>query len=241
MGAVTADLRIGSVTACVETIVRDIEAEYARATTARRRMAIAVPGGSVGVHVFPALAALDLDWRRVDIFWVDERAVPPTEPESNYRLAEALWLRPAAVPQPSVHRMPAEHLEVDAAAVYAAELVRVLGPSGRLDVALLGVGPDGHVASLFPGHAALLETTRLVVALDDAPMPPPRRLTMTLRMLTSAGRVIVAAFGDSKAPLLTEALTDDNSPLPVARVLRGAPRPLVVADDAAAGGLKGYR
>jgi 6-phosphogluconolactonase len=95
------------------------------------------------------------------------------------------------------------------------------------------------VASLFPGHPALLETKRSVVAIDDAPEPPARRLTLTLPVLASAARVVVAAFGESKASVLGEVLTREDSPLPVARVLRQAERPLLVADRAAASRIPG--
>jgi 6-phosphogluconolactonase len=136
--------------------------------------------------------------------------------------------------------MPADEPNLHAAAVaYAAELDRVLGRVGRFDFVLLGVGADGHVASLFPGHPALLETKRSVVAIDDAPEPPARRLTLTLPVLASAARVVVAAFGESKASVLGEVLTREDSPLPVARVLRQAERPLLVADRAAASRIPG--
>jgi 6-phosphogluconolactonase len=226
---------IGDQNACADRVVREFRTEHARAIAKRGRYSVAIPGGSVGAMVFPALAALDLDWTRVDVFWVDERAVPPTDDESNYALAESLWLKPAGVPRPCVHRMRADEPDLDAAAVaYGGELARVAGPSRRLDLVLLGVGPDGHVASLFPGHPALREADRPVVAVEDAPKLPSRRLTLTLPVLVAAARVVVAAFGESKAPALGEALTQEDSLLPVALVLRQAGRSLLVADHAAA-------
>ena len=157
-----------------------------------------------------------------------------------YALAEALWLKPAGAPAACVHRMPADEPDLhDAAIAYGNELARVIGASGRLDFVLLGVGPDGHVASLFPGHAALRESERSVVAVEDAPKLPMRRLTLTLPVLVSAARLVVAAFGDSKAQVLGEALTDEASPLPVAMVLRRSARSLLVADHAAASRIQG--
>ncbi len=236
----TLDTVIGDRDACIAALVGDFIAEYAAARVEHRRFTLAVPGGAVGLHVFPALAALGLDWNHVEIFWVDERAVPPTDPESNYALTESLWLQPARIPRARIHRMPANEPNLQAASVaYSAELDRVLGRSGRFDFVLLGVGSDGHVASLFPGHAGLLETHRSVVSIEGAPKQPARRLTLTLRVLASAGRVVVAAFGESKALVLDEVLTREDSPLPVARLLRQAERPLLVADHAAAGRIPG--
>ena len=121
-----------------------------------------------------------------------------------------------------------------AAAAYAAELTSVLGSPVRLDFVLLGVGPDGHVASLFPTHDLLMEQQQLVAAILDSPKPPPRRLTLTLPALADAERVVVVAFGDEKADVLREAIERDDSPLPLAQLLRRARRPLVLADRAAA-------
>ena len=102
-----------------------------------------------------------------------------------------------------------------------------------MDLLLLGVGPDGHVASLFPGHSALSEEHRLALPIVDAPKPPPRRLTLTLPILTSAERVIVMALGESKAAIMREALRQKDAQLPVSLVLRRAQRPLVLLDEEA--------
>jgi 6-phosphogluconolactonase len=130
--------------------------------------------------------------------------------------------------------MPADQADLKAAAAaYGEELVRVLGKTPRLDLLLLGVGPDGHVASLFPGHSALSEEHRLALPIVDAPKPPPRRLTLTLPILTSAERVIVMALGESKAAIMREALRQKDAQLPVSLVLRRAHRPLVLLDEEA--------
>ena len=182
---------------------------------------------------FPALAALPLNWSRVHFFWADERAVPASDPESNYGVAERLWLVPASVPRPSIHRMPADAADLDAAAAaYGAELTRVLD-GDVLDVALLGMGPDGHIASLFPGHPLLRESARQVAAIVDSPKPPPRRLTMTMPVLAAARRVIVVAFGTSKADALADAARNEASTLPVAQLLRHASSGLILADEQA--------
>jgi len=139
-----------------------------RAHAGGRPFALALPGGSVAETFFPPLAEAPLDWREVEWFWCDERAVPPDHPESNFRLACELLLSRVPIDPARVHRMKAEADDLDAAAAeYEAELVAVLGGPRRFDVVLLGVGPDGHVCSLFPGHHE--ESSRLVIAVTDSP------------------------------------------------------------------------
>lgn len=227
------DVRVGDLAFVVETLAADVEAEAERALAQQRAFTIAIPGGSVARHFFPRLARLALDWSNVEFFWADERAVPPTSPDSNYALARTLWLEPAGVPPERIHRMRGEATELDRAArEYSDDLARVAGSPPRLDYVLLGVGPDGHVASLFPGNAALLDP-REVVAIEDAPAPLPRRLSLSLQVLTSARRVVVAAFGEEKAEVIKEAVTNADSALPVARVARGARNCALLLDRAA--------
>jgi len=211
-----------------------LEGAAARAVAARGCFAVALPGGSVATRFFPALAAAAVDWSRTEFFWGDERAVPADDPDSNFGVARALWLETAAVPAGRIHRMEAERPDLEAAAAdYAREMVRVLGDPPRLDVALLGVGPDGHVCSLFPGHEALREEARWVVAVVDSPKPPSRRLTLTLPTLAAARSVIVVAVGSGKAPALGQALAA-SSPSPLALVSRRAKRVTFLLDAAAA-------
>src|SRR5262245_52243686 len=122
------------------------ESERRRAVESRGSFAIALPGGSVATTFFPRLAGLDC--AATEFFWGDERAVPADDPESNYAVARSLWLAPAGVDEGRVHRMPADAADLEGAAqAHATELRRVLGSPPRLDVALLGMGPDGHVCS----------------------------------------------------------------------------------------------
>jgi 6-phosphogluconolactonase len=217
-------------------LAADLEAECRRVQSAGRPFTLALPGGSVATTCFPRLARLAIDWDRCEFFWVDERAVPPADPESNYGMARSLWLDAAGVPATRVHRMPADAPDLDAAAArYTDVITGIAHRPLRLDYVILGVGPDGHVASLFPGHALLSEANRLVAAVHDAPKPPPRRMTLTLPVLCGAGRVVVAAFGRAKAEVMREALMNPGSLLPVALVLRHAERPLVLLDRDAAG------
>jgi len=209
--------------------------EGRRALSARGAFTLALPGGSVATTFFPRLARLDFDWSRTDFFWGDERAVPPDHPDSNYALAWSLWLEPARVSPSRVHRMPADAPDLQAAAAaYERELVARAGDPPRLDLVLLGVGPDGHVCSLFPGHAVLAERRRWVAVVEDSPKPPPRRLTLTLPVLVGAELVVVVALGSSKAEVVREALEDKESGLPLALVARQARRALFLLDPEAA-------
>lgn len=207
-----------------------------RALEMRGRFAVALSGGSVAPLFFPVLARLPFDWSRTDFFWCDERAVPPTHEDSNYGLARRLWLDPAGVPAERLHRMEAERPDLGAAASgYAETLVRTLGDPPRLDLVLLGVGPDGHVASLFPGHPALFTSEGWVAPIEDSPKPPPRRLTLSMATLAAARRVVVAAFGAPKADVIADALHDSTSMLPVSLVARRARRVMFLLDEDAVG------
>jgi len=182
---------------------------------------IAVPGGSVGERCFPRLATLGFGGK---VFQVDERAVQPHHPDSNGRLLRERW------PDAALVRMYGEWLDLEAAAwAYEVQLPR------QLDWVLLGVGQDGHVASLFPGHPLLADTSRRVAAVYDAAKPPARRLTLTLPAILGARRVVVVAFGAEKARVLLEARRDSSSELPVARILHWAADVLLLMDPAAAG------
>jgi 6-phosphogluconolactonase len=206
-------------------LARRVAEEAASAVAARGLFSLALPGGSVATTFFPRLAATGVDWSRTHFFWGDERAVPPADPESNFGLARSLWLEPARVPASQIHRMEADAPDLPAAAAaYSDVMVRLLGSPPVLDLALLGVGPDGHVCSLFPGHPLLAEERVWVAVVEDSPKPPSRRLTLTLPVLAAAGLVVVAALDGSKAAVVQEALERPESRLPLALVARRARR-----------------
>jgi len=230
---------VGELLQLAESLASQFVEDGRRALLARDAFAVALSGGSVATTFYPALARTGFDWSRTHLFWADERAVPPDDPESNYGVARRLWLEPAGVPVDRVHRMPSDVADLErAAADYSDALVGILGTPPALDLALLGVGPDGHVASLFPGHALLREERRWVAAVTDAPKAPPRRLTLTLPTLAGAARVLFAAMGQAKAQVVREALEDADSQLPVALVARRARQVVFLLDPEAASALR---
>ena len=210
-----------------ETAARD-------AIAARGIFACALPGGSVAETFLPALTDARVDWARVHFFWGDERAVPPDDPQSNYGAAQR-WLAHLPLDAAGIHRIHAEDRDLDrAAAGYQATLTSRLGTPPALDLVLLGVGPDGHVCSLFPGHPAARERTRFVVAVRDAPKPPPARVTITLATIAAARSIVMAAFGAEKAEAIRDALENDHSQRPAVLALRSGPPVLVLLDQEAA-------
>ena len=200
----------------------------------RGQAALALPGGSAAAAFLPELARQPLEWDKVQLFWGDERAVPPDDPESNFGLARRLLIDPLALPPGNVHRMQADTFPLgEAAARYAETLVRLLGSPPRLDVVLLGLGPDGHVCSLFPGHP-LLDHTGWAACLDDSPKPPAKRVTLTLETLRHARVVAIAALGSAKASIVQRVLQAPKCSLPAARALQGAGESVAFLDHGAA-------
>jgi 6-phosphogluconolactonase len=168
------------------------------------------------------LAHADVNWSLTQVFWTDERAVAPSDPQSNYGLAWQLWLRHVEIPAAGIHRMPADTADLDrAAAAYDVDLRQALGDPPALDLLLLGVGPDGHVCSLFPGHPALNERTRYAVAVGDAPKPPPHRMTLTLPAIRAARAILVCATGEEKAEAVRDGLNNQDAVSPLALATRG--------------------
>jgi 6-phosphogluconolactonase len=200
----------------------------------RGRCALALAGGDTPRPLYERLArdpfAGRLDWRRVEIFFGDERSVAPSDPASNYRMATATLLSHVPIPVGHIHRMEAERADLEAA---ARDYERLLPE--RLDVLLLGMGPDGHTASLFPDSPALEERTRRVVP-AAATTQPRMRLTITPPVIAAARRVAVLVAGADKAATAARALRGPVRPqdLPVQLALGGT----WFLDRDAAGGLK---
>lgn len=193
----------------------------AREAVARHgRFFVALSGGSTPRGLYQLLASpayhQQVDWARAYVFWGDERCVPPTDAESNYRMARESLLFHVPVPHEHVYRMPGDNPDpVAAAAIYEQALRRgfALGPGERprFDLILLGMGPDGHTASLFPHTAALHVTDRWVVA-NAVEKLHATRLTLTLPVLNSAARVMFLVAGTDKADALAAVLEGPRRP-----------------------------
>lgn len=208
---------------------------------------VCLTGGGIGTAVLAAVAASPardaVDWSRVDVWWGDERFLPEGDAERNETSARAALLRHVPLPDSRVHPIPgpwAAHSDVDeAAAAYATELAAAARPEDHaqvpsMDVLLLGIGPDAHVASLFPGQPALHDE-RTVAGVRGAPKPPPTRVTLTLTAITAAREVWILAAGAEKAGAVHLALSEGAGAFQVpAAGARGRERTLMLVDDAAA-------
>jgi 6-phosphogluconolactonase len=202
---------------------------------ARGRFSCALTGGSAAKAIYGRLAEEQLDWAKVHFFWGDERMVPYDHADSNFRLARETLLGKVPVPEANLHRMPIEAQDsARLAAEHAAELTTTLGDPPVLDLVHLGMGPDGHVCSLFPGHALLDEKTRWVVPIHDSPKPPPDRYTLTLATLFAARQIWFLVAGAEKAAAARAAMDDASSQLPAAIVNRGPAPTTWMMDKAAA-------
>jgi 6-phosphogluconolactonase len=201
----------------VESLARhaaEVVRQQARGAIAERgEFRLGLPGGDSPTLMLAALASdpSTIDWARTTVLFTDERAVAPDHPDSNYRrIRETLLDRLATtVAPPRVLRMEAAAQDLERAArIYETHLVI------PLDLLVLGLGSDGHVASLFPGHAALNENVRHVIAVFDSPKPPARRLTIAPPVIREARRAMVLALGSAKAPAVAQALAPGEAASP---------------------------
>ena len=191
----------------------------------------ALSGGNTALIFLGALREAKVDWKRITFFWVDERAVAPDDPESNYGVAERMLLKPLGKAGPRVIRMPTDKMPLGQAALWYDDALATELSNGPLDLAILGVGEDGHVASLFPGHRALLVEDLRAVAIEDAPKLPPRRLSLTLRYLLQAKRIWLIAIGPRKFPVLQMAIDKATNHTPLDLLLRQAKDVTVFTDQ----------
>lgn len=183
----------------------------------RGRASIALSGGKTPERLFELLAARGPDalpWRMIDLWWCDERMVPASDPASNAGRACAALVEPLGLSAARVHRIAGELDDPEAAArAYHDALVDGLGAPPILDLCLLGLGGDGHTASLFPDSAALDETTRYAVAaLAPAGLPVPERVTLTVPVLRAARRVRFLVAGGDKSEAVAAALEGPRDP-----------------------------
>jgi 6-phosphogluconolactonase len=234
-----------------EAVAKRAALEIARSLDGARRARgvahLALSGGTTPARTYELLASELPDWDGVEVWFADERCVGPEDEQSNFRLAHETLLAAAGVPEERVHRMEGELGPEQGAARYAralrervaAEPDDVAGESGEtdampaLDVIVLGIGPDGHVASLFPGAPTLDADARAVcLPVHDSPKPPPERITLSLEVLRAARACLLLATSAGKADAVSAMLGEPSHHVPASLLRRG--RLNVIVDDAAA-------
>ncbi|AUH43658.1 6-phosphogluconolactonase [Streptomyces sp. CMB-StM0423] len=218
------------------------------AQSARGAASVVLTGGRNGNGLLAALAAAPardaVDWSRLDLWWGDERFLPAGDPDRNATQAREALLDAVPLDPARLHEMPAAQAEFGAdadaaAAAYASELAAAArpedhGPVPAFDVLLLGVGPDTHVASLFPELPGVRETERTVVGVHGAPKPPPTRISLTLPAIRAAREVWLLAAGEDKARAAAMALSGAGEIQAPAAGARGRARTLWLLDRPAA-------
>jgi len=212
----------------------------------RGRFSVALAGGSTPKELYHLLTTEDyrdeLDWAQVYLFWSDERNVPPDHHDSNYGIVRYALLEYVAIPEANVHRMRGENAPLEAATEYHDQLDRFFQPAQAglpiFDLVLLGMGSDGHTASLFPDDPTLQEAQRWVAAVEHTRPPPPlvTRLTLTLPVINAARNVIFLVTGESKAEAVRR-IFDSGERLPAGMVRPEQGRLVWMLDEAAAAGL----
>ncbi|MFR9675222.1 6-phosphogluconolactonase [Streptomyces sp. TR06-5] len=229
--------------AAARLLARLVDTQAARGTAS-----VVLTGGRNGNGLLAAMARSPareaVDWSRLDVWWGDERFLPEGDPQRNVTQATEALLSSVPLTPDRVHAMPASDgphgNDADAAAAaYAQELAEAAGPESRtgvpaFDVLLLGVGPDTHVASLFPEHPGVRETERTVVGVHGSPKPPPTRISLTLPAIRSAREVWLLAAGEDKADAAALALSGAGELQTPAAGARGTARTLWMLDAAAA-------
>jgi 6-phosphogluconolactonase len=221
----------------MELVVANLDDLRTQIATGFERLAAPGPlscglsGGPTALIFLGALRTAQPDWTRVSLFWVDERAVLADDPESNFGLARRMLIDPLQPRAPRAFPMPAAQPDLEQAALdYDHVLDREL--EGRaLDLAILGVGEDGHIASLFPGHPALEDQNR-VVAVHDSPKPPKRRLTLSMPFLLSSTRIWVVAIGGRKRSIVQSVVGRTGGSAPIHWLVRHASDVTIYTDQA---------
>ena len=207
---------------CATVIATRMVRLAADAIQRRGRFTVAVSGGSVSEIIGEALvseSARSAVWDAWHVFWVDERCVPSTHADSNFGAAERSWLSGIPIPREQIHPIDGAREPETAARAYESVLAEAAPTSTaqevpRLDLILLGIGEDGHIASLFPGHATLNEQTRWATTVTHAPKPPPTRITLTLPVLNHARHVAFIAVGADKAAIVRRVLEPETMKQP---------------------------
>lgn len=197
-----------------------------------RRPRIVLTGGTIAIAAYQLVQSDLVDWTQVDFYWGDERFVPEGHADRNDQQAKDAFLHRLGVPADGIHAMPAHGCDLSTAA--AADLYAAALPSEPFDLVLLGMGPDGHVASLFPGYPQLHETQRRAVEVLDSPKPPPVRISLTFSALNHAEAVWFLVSGDGKAEAVARALGHGTLEDTPARGAHGRTETTWLLDEAAA-------
>jgi 6-phosphogluconolactonase len=228
--------------ALAEDAARRFVAQSQAAARAGRKFTVALSGGSTPRALYERLArpplSEQIDWANTHVFWSDERFVPPDDADSCFRMARETLLAHVPLPAANIYPVPTVGgTPEDAARAYGETLhVAAGGYPPRLDLILLGMGPDAHTASIFPGHLeAIAPSDELVIAVYDSPKPPPTRVSFTYQLINAAEQVLFLVAGADKATTLREVL---RGPLDIGRLPAQGVRPssggLVWLVDAAA-------
>jgi 6-phosphogluconolactonase len=218
----------------------------AEALKSHGRFTVALAGGTTPEKTYALLGEAQLNWSNIHVFWGDERCVPPDHAESNYGKAARILLDRIAIPRENVHRIHGELPAEEAAHDYELALCRLFGAElPRFDLVLLGLGTDGHTASLFPGIPALKEKNHWAVSVIHRILPPPPvdRITLTPLVLNAAANVIFLVSGSDKAEILNRVMKspDPSEPLPAQAIRPGSGRLRWFLDRSAAARLASGR
>ncbi|KAH8100562.1 hypothetical protein BXZ70DRAFT_937853 [Cristinia sonorae] len=230
----------------VESLAQFIIQAQKESIEKKGKFTVAISGGSLPKQLNGLIGKRGIKWDKWQVFYADERIVPLDHEDSNHRLCTEELFSKVPIPQQNIHTIDyslASDPE-DLADAYEKELIHEFAnkDSARFpvfDLILLGVGPDGHTASLFPGHELLSEEDRWVAEIVDSPKPPPQRITLTFPVLNHASRVAFVASGAGKADTLKEVLDTPEVGLPASRVRPLSPGQVYwFVDDAAASKLE---
>ena len=218
--------------ALAQAIADRVVARLADVQRQGRTPSIVLTGGTIAIAAYERITAGDVDWTAVDFYWGDERFVPSGHADRNDQQARDSFLTRLGVPEERIHAMPAHGCELsmaEAADEYATTL-----PDAPFDLVLHGVGPDGHIASLFPGFPQVGETARRAVEVLDSPKPPPQRISLTYPAVNHAHVVWFLVSGDGKADAVARAIGGaDPTEIPAAGA-HGTDETIWLLDAAAA-------
>ncbi|CAE6349998.1 unnamed protein product [Rhizoctonia solani] len=227
--------------ALIDSLAEFIIKAQTEAIEKRNKFTIALSGGSLPKMLKGLIGRRDVPWDKWYVYFADERLVPLGHEDSNYSLCDKEFLSHVPIPRTNIHTIDEKLLDdaEEAADAYEKILIREFAQkdSARFpvfDLILLGMGPDGHTCSLFPGHELLNETDRWIAPIEDSPKPPPRRVTFTFPVLNHAAKVSFVATGEGKQEMLQRILDHPEQGLPCSRVLPLAPGQVYwFVDDAA--------